>query len=184
MALGLDPDDLAVLALGRLSPEKGQDVLLEAFSRLPADEHRHLLLAGDGALRPVLERRAAALGERVRLLGWRDDPWALLGAADVFVLPSRREGLPIALLEALAVGLPVVATHVGAVGEVLAGGACGHLVEPDDAAALAAALAEVLGDGKVRARLGEAGRTRVDAAYDVAGQTRALEALYRAVAAR
>jgi glycosyltransferase involved in cell wall biosynthesis len=107
-------------------------------------------------------------------LGWVDEPWPLLGAADVFALPSRSEGLPLALLEALAVGLPVVATRVGAVAEVLEEGRCGLLVEPGDEHALSEALASLVA---------EAARARSASAYDVAHQTRALETLYRALAA-
>jgi glycosyltransferase involved in cell wall biosynthesis len=183
--LGLASEDLALLALGRLSPEKGQDVLLEAFGRLTDAEHVHLLLAGDGAARTALERRAAApaLGGRVHLLGWVDEPWRLLGAADGFVLPSRSEGLPLALLEALAAGLPVVATRVGAVAEVLEDGRCGLLVKPGDPRALTEALQAFVTDPSLRARLAGAGRARIAGAYDVAQQTRALENLYRMVAA-
>jgi glycosyltransferase involved in cell wall biosynthesis len=138
---GLTPGHVALLALGRLSPEKGHKVLLEALRLLSATEFPNLrvLLVGDGPVRPALELFAEG-DPRVRFCGWRTDPHACLGAADVFVLPSLREGLPLAVLEALAVGLPVVASSVGGVPTALDGAPTAHLVPPGDASALAAAL--------------------------------------------
>lgn len=188
-AWGLPADALAVLCLGRLSPEKGQALLLDAWARLP--EHglpadlaarAVLLLVGDGADRAALEARARP-DPRVRLLGWRDDPHACLGAADLLVLPSSREGLPLAVLEAMAAGVPVLATAVGGVPEALEQGACGRLVPPGDARALAAALTELLAAPAERARLGAAARDRVARLHDAPAQAERLAALYRAVAA-
>lgn len=186
-ALGLSGEHVVLLALGRLSPEKGHRALLEAWSRLPRHgvppalaERLRLLLVGDGAERAALA--ALAQGDaRVILAGWRDDPHACLGAADVFVLPSLREGLPLALLEAMAVGLPIVATSVGGVPEALEHGRVGAVVAPGDVHALAAALADALvasagGRGEVPAAV-----ERVRAAYGAAAQADALAALYRAL---
>jgi glycosyltransferase involved in cell wall biosynthesis len=180
-AWGFTAGDVVLLGLGRLSPEKGYDVLLEAVAALSRDLAVRLVLVGDGAARGDLERRARGsdLAGRVRFLGWRDDPWACLGAADMLVQPSRREGLPVALLEAMAVGLPVVATRVGAVGEVLDDGHVGRLVEPGDAGALAHAIGDLVADATDRRALGERARERVDAHYDAATQTRRLETIYR-----
>lgn len=174
---GLGPEHIALLALGRLSPEKGHRHLLEAVRRLPASELPHLsvLLVGDGPERAALE--ALAQGDpRVRFLGWRTDPHACLGAADLFVLPSLREGLPLALLEALAVGLPVVATAVGGVPDALQQGALGTLVPPGDAAALGAALrASLLAPARGELTCGPA----VRATIGVERQSNALRSLYR-----
>ncbi len=175
---GLSPDEPCVLSLGRLSPEKGQDVLLDAWLRL-ALPRGVLVLAGEGASRAGLERAAgAARAGSVRFAGWRTDPWRCLGAADVLVLPSRTEGLPLALLEAMAAGVPGVATRVGGMPDALDDGRCGRLVPPDDAAALAGALRAGLEPAGTRA-LVAAARSRVAERYPVERQVRALEALWR-----
>jgi glycosyltransferase involved in cell wall biosynthesis len=182
---GVAPDVPVLLAAGRFSPEKGQDVLVEALARVHAagGARPALVLLGDGVLRPDLERAAARLpAGSVRFDGWRDDPWARLGAADVFVLPSRREGLPLALLEAMAAGLPVVATRVGGVPTALDDGRCGALVPPDDPGALADAVLALLRDPALRARLASAAAARAGERYDVERQVRALEAVYRGLA--
>lgn len=187
-ALGLAPEHVALLALGRLSPEKGQRLLLEAWRQLPRHgvpatlaSRLRLVLVGDGAERAGLE--ALAQGDaRVLFAGWRADPHACLGAADVFALPSLREGLPLALLEAMAVGLPIVATSVGGVPEALEHGRVGAVVAPGDVPGLAAALADALvasagGRGEVQAAV-----ERVRERFGSAAQAEALAALYRAVA--
>lgn len=142
--LGLDAAPLVVYA-GRLAPEKGPDVLLAAWPlllrRVPA---ARLLVLGDGAEAPALRAAAARLGGSVTLAGPTPDvaPW--LRAGDAFALPSRTEGLPVALLEAMSCGLPSVASRVGGAAEVVVDGETGRLVPPDDPAALAAGLAEAL----------------------------------------
>ena len=150
--LGLGPGEVTALFAGELSERK--DPL--AAARAAAGAGIVLLVAGEGPLRSAL---AVLEGPAVRLLGFRDDLPALLGAADLFVLPSSREGLSLALLEAMAAGLPpVVADGPGnpeAVGEA------GLVVPAGDEAALTAALARLAGDGEERARLGEAARDRV-----------------------
>jgi glycosyltransferase involved in cell wall biosynthesis len=183
---GLADGDLAVLTLGRLSPEKGQRVLLEAFARLKPEEaaRARLFVVGDGAERAALETLAQSTGAdgRVTFLGWRTDPHRCLGAADLFVLPSLREGLPLALLEAMAVGLPIVATAVGGVPEALDHGEAGLLVPPSDPTALAEALRTLAAGETQRRRLGQAAEARVRAAYGAAAQAEALSTIYRAVA--
>jgi glycosyltransferase involved in cell wall biosynthesis len=189
-AWGFGEDDRVVLVLGRLSPEKGQDLALEAFASLaPAHASARLVLVGDGALRPTLEARARApdLDGRVRFEGWRDDPWRCLGAADAFLLPSRREGLPLALLEAMAARVPVVATDVGAVRDALVeDGACGRLVPPEDASALSQALAETLRDVQegTTSRRVEPAFQHVREHFSVERQVRALEAIYAGLVSR
>lgn len=182
--LGADDTTAVVLSLGRLSPEKGHDVLVEAFARV-AREHpaARLVLVGDGVEEERLAARARERGiaDRVRFAGWRGDAAACLGAADVFVLPSRTEGLPLALLEAMAAGIPAVVTDVGAMAEVLDHGAAGLVVPADDVAALAAALAAALDDPKACAARAAQARMRVQERYDTSLQARALEKIYRRV---
>lgn len=144
--LGL-PEGPLVVFTGRFVPAKGLDVLLNAW---PAVRERvpeaRLLLVGDGELRGALEQQAAALGlgDAVIFAGGHDDPAPFLRAADLFVLPSRAEGMPVALLEAMACGLPAVATRVGGSEELIADGESGRLVASESPAALAAALGELL----------------------------------------
>jgi len=182
-ALGLADEVPLVLVLGRLSPEKGQDTAIDAFAALGREDVR-LLLVGDGASREALELRAAShdLSGRVLFAGWRDDPWACLGAADLFLLPSRSEGLPLALLEALATGVPVVATRVGAVAEVLEDGGCGLVIEPDEAADMTSAIRTVLDDEEGARARANRGARRVREAYSVGAQARRLEAIYASLA--
>jgi len=170
--LGVDDATFVWLALGRLSPEKGQDVLLQAFTDVP---NAHLALVGDGALRASLEADAS---ERTHFLGWRSDPWACLGAADGFVLPSRSEGLPLALLEAMAARRPIVATRVGGVADVLDEGTCGRLVASEDAAGLAAAMRATVENAAVTTAHVEAAAQRVRDVYGAERQARALEDVY------
>jgi glycosyltransferase involved in cell wall biosynthesis len=142
---GLDPAHRWIGSAGRLEPVKGHDVLLAAFAKLPDQEIR-LAIAGDGSQRAALEAQAAGLGigPRVRFLGHCADMASLLPAFDLFCLPSRAEGLPLSVIEAQAVGLPVVASDVGGVREALYP-ATSRLVPAEDADALAAATADVLG---------------------------------------
>jgi glycosyltransferase involved in cell wall biosynthesis len=154
-----------VAAVGRLSEEKGWVTLIEAVARLPQDRQRdvHWMIAGDGPLRPLLEERIArhALSERVYLLGFRRDVPAILGAADVVVLPSYQEGIPNVLCEAMAMARPVVATRVGGVPELVEEGRSGLLVEPKEPQGLADALERLLADPNARERLGSLARQRI-----------------------
>ncbi len=132
-----------LVAAGRLTRQKGFDLLLQALPAVVAQmPDLRLLIAGEGPERRALAGQAARLRlqERVRFLGARDDLEALFAAADGFVLPSRSEGSPYVLLEAMALGLPVVATEVGGVPAMLDGGANGLLVRAEDPPALAAAI--------------------------------------------
>lgn len=137
--LRLPGDALVIGAIGRLERVKGHDLLIQALTRLPA--HCHLALAGDGTQRAALAIMAEELGlaGRVHFLGLQDDPAIVLQALDIFCLPSRAEGLPLALLEAQACGVPIIATAVGGVPAALPQGA-GFVVPSEDPAALAMAL--------------------------------------------
>jgi glycosyltransferase involved in cell wall biosynthesis len=149
--------------LARLTEQKAHRVLFEALARTPALANMHLAVAGTGELRDELERRAAALGleQRVHFLGVRRDVGNVLGALDMFVLPSLWEGLPLALVLAMGAGLPVVATAVAGVPEVVAHGERGLLVNPGDAAGLGAALARLLTNPQEGRELGDAARAFV-----------------------
>lgn len=173
---GAADDQRVVIALGRLSPEKGHDVLLDAWAKagLGARDDLRLVLIGDGAAREALEAQAAGLGLDVHFAGWRTDPHACLGAADRFVLPSRTEGLPVALLESMAAGVPVVATDVGGVAHALRDGA-GWVVPPEDAGALAGALTEAIDQPAGRAAIAS---ERVRTEFAATAQAEAIEAVY------
>ena len=119
----------------------------------------------------------------VRLAGERDDVGELLAAADLFVLSSRSEGLPLSILEAMAAGLPVVASDVGGVPELVVDGETGLLVPPGDPHALAAAIDRLLDDPDLRRRLGAAGRLRVSEQFDLESTQRAHLDLYRTLLA-
>jgi glycosyltransferase involved in cell wall biosynthesis len=162
-ALGLDADALVVLSIGRLIVMKGHCYLVDAVPEVASRfENLQVAIIGSGFLHEGLDARAQALGvgDRVHLPGHREDARLLLDAADVFALPSRHEGMPLVLLEAMDAGLPVVATRVIGSEEVVVDGETGFLVAPEDPAALAAALTRLLGDARLRQRFGAAGRRR------------------------
>ena len=151
-------------SLGRFDEQKGYDVLVRALPQLPGVT---AVLVGDGRDRGQVEQLAAAQGvaDRLRVVGWSDEPRAYLAGFDVFVLPSRYEGLPLVVLEAMLAGLPVVASDVGSVAEAVVDGETGLLVRPDDPAAFAQAVGRLLADVDLRRRLGEAGRARALARF-------------------
>ncbi|MBS0579580.1 MAG: glycosyltransferase [Proteobacteria bacterium] len=148
-----------VLAAGRLVPQKGFDLLVRGFA-LAGEPDLHLVIAGEGPERPRLARLAAELGiaGRVHLLGNVRDLASLMQHARIFVLSSRYEGFPNVLLEALACGVPAIATDIDGVGEILLGGVCGVLVPAEDAPALGRAIARLTRDQPRREQLAAAGR--------------------------
>jgi glycosyltransferase involved in cell wall biosynthesis/GT2 family glycosyltransferase len=178
--LGLAADDRLILAVGSLYPVKGYDILLEALGTLSAQPGWRLAVAGQGGEEPRLREQARreGLGDRVHLLGFRDDIPDLLAAADVYVMPSRSEGLPLALLEAMFAGLPVVASAVGGIPDALGEGG-GILVPPGDAPALAAALRALLTDDERRRVLGSRAGEIAGARFGVDAMADAYERLYR-----
>jgi glycosyltransferase involved in cell wall biosynthesis len=155
---GLPPDDVVVGTVSRLVPGKSVADLVAAAGRLGG---MTFAIAGEGPERPALEVAARASGARVRFLGERDDVPEFLRALDLFVLCSRWEGEPIALIEALATGLACVATATSGARELLEGGEGGVLVPAGDPGALAAAIEKLAGDPAARARLGGTARARV-----------------------
>lgn len=180
-SLGLATRDPVVGIVAVLRPEKDHATLLRAMrlvhDRLPT---ARLLLVGDGPLRVELQRLAVELGiaDRAVFAGSRDDVGALLGLMDVFVLSSTTEGLPIALLEAMAAGLPTVCTAVGGVPEVVADGETGLLVPAGDASAMADAILDLLHDENRAREMGALGQAKVQAEYSLSTSTRAAERMF------
>lgn len=159
--LGWAPDSRIIGTVGRLQPVKNQQVLLRAFAQLRAGMPQAVLaIVGDGSLREPLERLAGelALGDAVRFLGDRSDVPRLLAGMEVFTLPSSSEGYSIALLEACAAALPIVATDVGGNREIVHEGRNGRLVAAGDPANLAEALRALLAMPEEATRMGQAGR--------------------------
>jgi glycosyltransferase involved in cell wall biosynthesis len=177
------PDGCGVVAtVGRLTAIKQQRLFLDAAQRVA---HAHpsavFLIAGDGELRSELESAAASLGiaGRVRFLGWRRDLETIYGATDVFLLTSRNEGTPVALIESMAAGCAGVSTDVGGVADVIESAEVGLLAPNGDAGALARHVTALLGDADRRRRIGDAGRALVLARYRVDRLVGDIEALYR-----
>ena len=150
-----------VFTPARLHPQKGHAVLLAAAAQVP---EATFVLAGDGPLRTELEQKARALGvaDRCVFLGYRPDVPVLLAAADLVVLPSLFEGLPVSVLEAMAAQRPVVATAIGGTDEAITHDQTGLLVPAGDSTALATAIQRVRGDRALAQRLATAGRQRVE----------------------
>lgn len=166
------PAPLHLLAVGRLEREKGHLILLEALAELETDgPPPQLTLVGDGSGRERLRERARelGLGERVSLVGkaGQDTIRQHYAAADLFCLPSLGEGVPVVLMEAMAMTLPVVATRVGGVAELVEDGVSGRIVSPGSPAELAAAIAELAADPSRRERMGTCGRERVLSGFSI-----------------
>lgn len=159
--LGLAADTPLVGVVARLTAVKNHHLFLEA-ARLVAQEEpiTRFLMVGDGELRAELENRARALGlaERVLFLGWRSDMPRIYADLDVVALTSHNEGTPVSLIESMAAGVPVVSTAVGGVPDIVADGACGYLVPPGDAVALARGILTLLKDRESAQAMGRAGR--------------------------
>ena len=166
-----------VFTAARLSPEKGLDVLVSAATLVP---EAVFAVAGDGAERAALHALSERLGvnRRVRFLGARDDVPDFMATCDLFVLPSLVEGLPIAVLEAMAAARPVVATRIGGTDEVVVDGETGTLVAPRDPAALAAGIRNFLAEPERARRAGEAGRARLMACFTARSMIEAVTATY------
>jgi glycosyltransferase involved in cell wall biosynthesis len=178
--LGLRPDAFVVGTVGNFTAKKDQATLLRALAALPDGAPEVMaVLVGLGPLEDDLRGLATELGiaERVVFPGSRDDVFALLPAFDVFALSSRFEGLPIALLEAMATGVAPVATRVGGIPEVITDGRDGALVDPGDVDGLAGALDGLRQDAALRGRIGDAARVRA-LAFDLANAIRRTEAIY------
>lgn len=167
-----------LVSVGRLKEPKDFLTLVRAAGRLHGDFRLRVLGDGPDRAEVVAEIEQLGLRDRVELAGEVDDVPRHLAAADAFVLSSRSEGMPMSILEAMAAGLPVVATRVGGIAELVADGETGLLVPAGDAAALAAALQRLVDDEALRKALGARGRERAVAEFDLAGFRRAHLELY------
>lgn len=180
--LRLAADAHVVTTVGRLTAIKQHQLFLETARHVAAaDPAAVFLIVGDGELRPVLEGTARDLGiaERTHFLGWRRDLATIYSASDVFLLTSRNEGTPVALIESLAAGIPGVSTDVGGVRDVLDHGRLGLLAPFGDAGALADHVVTLLGDRDRRRRIGDAGRESIVARYGLGRLVDDIDALYR-----
>lgn len=184
--LGLT-DELVLANVGRQEYQKGHTVLLAAMARLVAERPDLVLLqAGrQGRATAAVEavHRRSGLGRAVRLLGHRDDVPELLAAADVFVFPSRYEGLGGSLIEAMALGMPIVASDLPAIREVVEEGGNAVLVPPGDAGALASSVSALLDDEDRRRRFGSRSRAIFEARFTLQRSVDRMADLYRRVAA-
>jgi glycosyltransferase involved in cell wall biosynthesis len=182
--LGVGDEELLFMTVANLRPEKGYDVLLTA-ARFIADNGLPIRIAavGRGPLSTALTARHLdlALGERFQFLGQRDDVLQLLAGADAFVLASLHEGLPVALMEATSVGLPIVASSVGGVPQVLEDGVDALLVPPGDPGSLVDAMKRLASDPELRERLGRHAKLR-SSMFDIAEASRAVGDIYLRVA--
>lgn len=184
---GVDParygtgkrDGTRLLFVGRLAAVKGLPVLIEALRDLPG---AHLTVIGDGPDRAALERQASGLN--VTFAGYQSQSAVAdtLRDTDIFVLPSFAEGVPVVLMEAMAAEVPVVATRIAGIPELVEDGVSGRLVPPGDAEALGAALRSLLDDADLRARMGAAGRQKVTDDFDIRTEARRLSQLFRGYA--
>ncbi len=178
-------DGPVIGAISLLRPGKGMETLIDAMAEVVGSRpDATLILAGDGPDRAALERRIAerGLGGSVRMVGALDSAAPLLRSIDVFAHPSWAESFPYAILQAMSLGLPIVATDVGGVAEAIADGESGLLVPPRDPAPLAAALLSALLDPERAAALGEAARARVAARFTLSRMVEGTLAVYGEVA--
>ena len=180
--LGIPPGVPVIGTLGRLNEVKSQDVLIRSFAEISNYSPKpHLLLVGDGPERHRLQQLAEDLGisDRVQFAGYQSRPEQFLHVMDIFALPSRLEGMPLAILEAWAAGLPVVASRVGGVPKMIAQGQTGLLFDSGDEAALTEAMDHLLAHPDEAQRLGEAGREYVRSRFDLRVMAQTYERHYR-----
>jgi glycosyltransferase involved in cell wall biosynthesis len=185
--LGVGPDTPVVGMVSRLVEQKGVQYGLEAFARV-ADNFpdARLVISGDGALRRRLEAEAKTLGiaDRVHFLGWRTDALTVFAGLDIFLMPSLWEGFGLVLLEAMSQRLPVIASEVSAIPEVVADGTTGLLAPPRDVNRLAAALRSLLGDAPLRHHMGLLGEDRLEEMFTTGRMVDETLALYENLLAR
>ena len=186
--LGIAPDTFVLGTVGRLMPIKGVEYLIEAFSRFRQQhglQESKLVIVGDGPLRAVLGQCAKDYGlvHDVMFLGMRTDVYNLMRAFDVFALSSLHEGVPMVLLEAMALGVPIVASHVGGIPEILEDSREAVLVPAKDPEALARAIGVVAGSSELRAELVRAARSRVETQFSIQLSAAKMREMYRLLCA-
>jgi glycosyltransferase involved in cell wall biosynthesis len=179
--VGIPEDRPVVGIVARLDPVKNHMLLLDAFARVHSERpDLFLLIVGDGPLRPAVERSARERGlqDSILVTGVVNDPAPYYHEMDVFVLPSAIEGLSMSILEALAAGVPIVATAVGGTPDLLAGGKYGRLVPPSDAGALAREVGLLLNDAQLRSHLATLGQDLIRQRYSDDSMAQAYEDVY------
>lgn len=165
-ALGIGQNDIVVLYVGRLDLVKGVNYLLQAGQKvLPRWRRTKFIIVGDGSLRREHERFAKPLFPNIIFTGWRDDVPQLMNISDIFVLPSLSEGAANVAMEASASGLPVIASEVGEVPQIVSNGETGILVKPRDVESLVTAIEKLINDPSLAKKMGEAGRKRMVERY-------------------
>jgi glycosyltransferase involved in cell wall biosynthesis len=183
-ALNLEPDDVVIGAVGRLEPQKRFDLLMTAVARLRAERpNLRLLIAGDGSLAAPLQQTIAALDLQpiCRLVGHREDVPTFHHALDLLVQSSDYEGTPNAVLEAMALQTPIVATDVGGTAELITNGVHGLVVPPGDVDAIAAAIEAALGDASATRSRADAARLRVERELSFERRMQSVETVYQAL---
>jgi glycosyltransferase involved in cell wall biosynthesis len=183
-SLGIPESARVLMAVGSLKPLKGFDLLIRAAAPwLGSHDDARLVLVGDGVDRGMLQELAAqqGAGDRVAFAGLRDDVDVVLRAADALALSSRTEALPTVVLEAMATGLPVIATRVGGVPEIVEAERSAVVVPPDDESALRGAIERVMESADLRRALGARGREIVETRFDLERMCREREAFFEAV---
>jgi glycosyltransferase involved in cell wall biosynthesis len=180
--LGLPSTARVIAGVGRLNPQKNFSLFLDIAARLaPRFPDLHFLLAGDGPEEMMLREKAVALGlsKRVTFSGYVADTRLVYLAADVLLMPSRYEGLPMTLLEAMAMGLPVVASQLDGIAEVIGDGYEGFLVPSHDTALFVDRTASLLEDSALASRIAKNARAKIEAHFSVERMTSAVEEIYQ-----
>ena len=183
--LGAGPDDVVAITVANFRPEKAyQDLLVAVDIALRAEPRLRILILGQGPLESEIRKQHAdlGLGDRCRIMGYRDDVMQVLAVSDFFVLASHYEGFPIALMEAMATGLPVVATNVGGIPDAVTDGQEGFLTTAGDPEALARSLVKMTRDDRRRVEMAENARRRGQN-FDVSVAVSSVEAAYAELAA-
>lgn len=180
---GVTNGDAVVAFVGRLIEEKGVDVLLEAI-RLLKGKSIQFVIAGEGPLRGRIEEfLKTPAGSRGRMMGQTGDVRGVLSAADIFVMPSRCEGFGLAAAEAMAAGLPVIASRIPSLQEIINDDNCGLLIDPENADQFAEKIDALARDESLRQRLGQAAREKIVSRYSIAENIKAHEELYQSLVA-
>jgi glycosyltransferase involved in cell wall biosynthesis len=185
-SLGIDDECFVFCCVARLRAVKNHNALIRAFAGVGAQAGARLLVAGDGELRTQLETLAQQLGiaRQVHFLGERDDVAQILAASDAFVLSSLSEGIPLSVLEAMAAGLPVIATSVGGLPEVVRNGIEGLLVPPGNIEALESAMRQLARDGTARLAMSRAAPERISQKFDARVMFGCYLSIYKRLGAR
>jgi glycosyltransferase involved in cell wall biosynthesis len=180
-ALGISNTDFVISAVGALEQRKGHRYLIEAIGAIAASGNFKCFIAGQGSIHKVLQGEIAVIRglERIKLLGRIDDTRELLWASDVFAMPSLKEGLGVAALEAMASALPVVASEVGGLPEVVEDGRSGIVVPPANAGAIATAIRRLAESAELRSQMSAAARARAVESYSMETMAARTLALYR-----